>query len=387
MSGDRVLSEEARGLLAQAEVVAGGRRLLEAVELPSGAQTVVLGANAVEAVAGLPENKRVVVLASGDPLYCGIGGTLTRVLPTRELRFHPAPTAFQELFARLKMPWDGTSLFTVHGKTTLPWRAILRAPRCAIYCDNVRTAQALATELIQRHPMCASRPAACGCDLGTPEEFVFRGTLEEISQQERASRSLSMLVLLPGDASLEPSLPLGLPDETYRHEHNMITHPETRSVVLSKLRCGSGVLWDLGAASGSVGLEAAGLSSTLEVYAIERKEERFAQLQENLAQEGLPRVHAFLGDFSEVAETLPAPDRIFLGGGSRGMLEWAFERLRPGGRMVVTAVLAETVAQLCTTLQEHRTELLTLQVSRVANGLFKAENPITIAVFVKEKQG
>ena len=87
------------------------------------------------------------------------------------------------------------------------------------------------------------------------------------------------------------------------------------------------------------------------------------------------------------AETLPAPDRIFLGGGSRGMLEWAFERLRPGGRMVVTAVLAETVAQLCTTLQEHRTELLTLQVSRVANGLFKAENPITIAVFVKEKQG
>ena len=92
---DGQLSAQGRALLAQAEVVAAGRRLLESLTLPPQAERVVLAADAADALRRLPAERRCVVLASGDPLYYGIGGTLTRVLPERAVRFHPAPTACQ----------------------------------------------------------------------------------------------------------------------------------------------------------------------------------------------------------------------------------------------------------------------------------------------------
>ena len=378
---DGQLSEQGRALLAQAEVVAAGRRLLDSLTLPPQAERIILAVDAADALRRLPDDRRCVVLASGDPLYYGIGGTLTRVLPGRAVRFHPAPTACQEFFARLGRSWESVRLFSVHGHKPVPWRAMLRSPLSAILCDNVLTAAALAAHLVERWPQAVSRPAAFGCNLGLEGEAVACATLGEIALNPQASCSLSMLALLPGDAASEPPLPLGLPDNEYVHWNKMITHPEVRAVVLAKLACGSGVLWDLGAGSGSVGLEAAQLSPSLEVFAVEQDDVRYGQLCQNVTAAGLANVHPVHGKFPSATEQLPPPDRIFVGGGSRGTLEWAFRQLRPGGRLVVTAVLAETVAQLCTILPQHRQELLTIQVSRVEDGLFRAENPITIGVF------
>ena len=385
-------NEIALGLLRAADTVCGGRRLLERLPGDCRAERIVLDAALLadlDAVAERARRGHTVFLASGDPLYCGIGGTLRRRFAPEELVIHPAPTAFQQLFARLGQPWEEARLFSVHGSgAPLPWRRILAAPLAAVYGDHRRPARSLAAELAERFPEAAARPAAVGCDLGETGEYVKIATLGELAEDAAAARPLSVLALLPGPQ--RPELPLGLPDEAYRHHKNMITHPEVRAVVLAKLRLAPGVLWDIGAGSGSVGLEAAELCPGLEVHAVEKDAERFADLEANRAASGVPGHHAHCGGFLEVEPLLPSPDRIFAGGGGAelpAILRTAFSRLKPGGVLAATGVLVETVAVLSTELAEYRTELVTLNLSRAlplgSQEYFKAENPIAIAVYRK----
>ena len=164
-----------------------------------------------------------------------------------------------------------------------------------------------------------------------------------------------------------------------------------RSIAVSKLRPAPGVLWDLGAGSGSVGLEAAGLCPELELFAVERNPERFAELEANFRREGLKYVHAVCGEILDRVDELPDPDRVFVGGGGRELepiIRKVLERMKPNGILVASAVLAESVGTLCRIFPEFRSELLTVNLSRgvplCGQTLFRAENPITIAVFRKE---
>ncbi len=389
-------SGEAQSILRKATLLFGSRRLLAVAkaELKDNCKCVALDANLTETLAvELPKRarRRTVILASGDPLYYGIGGTLKRLGLGAELRYTPAPTAFQELFSRLGEPWENANFCSLHGeRNALPFRSMLRSRIAVVYGDAARTARKIAAELIGRLPETATRNAAAGCNLGLPDEYIVRGTLGSIAADVSADSSLSVLALLPDGRTEIPAFPLGLEDACYRHGKNMITHPEVRAIVVSKLRPTPGVLWDLGAGSGSVGLEASGVCGEMELYAVERNIERFSELEENFKHEGLRRSHAVFGDSLEVLAGLPAPDRVFIGGGGRDLepiiLE-SFARLNPGGILVVTAVLAESVATLYRVLLLERTELLTVNISRGTplggQTLLRAENPITIAVFRK----
>ena len=334
----------------------------------------------------------MVFLASGDPLYCGIGATLLRFVPPRRLHFYPGITAFQKLFAALGQPWEKTRLFSLHArKKELPYREILRAPLCAVYGDAGRPAAKIAQELIQAFPAASRRSAAAGCNLGFPEEKVIRGTLSQIAKSEEAAVSLSVLALLPEENVVVPQFPLGLPDDHYCHFRNMITHPEIRAIVLSKLRLVPGVLWDLGAGSGSVGIEAGGLCPGLEVHAVEKDPERHKELCHNIREEGIPNLSACLGNAEDLLEKLPSPNRIFIGGGGRDLLEKSFEYLLPGGILVMTGVMVETVSMMSSSLTDYRKELLTVNISRsqeiTAGGfMFRAENPIAIAVYARPER-
>lgn len=375
-------------VLSSAGVIAGGKRQLDLLPRSCTAERVVLGACAAEQVRELAkraERETVVILASGDPMYYGIGGTAAKIVPPEHLCIYPGITAFQRLFASLGRSWSGAELFSLHGtERPLPWRRILNAGIAVIYGDRRRTAAGIAKELCFRFPAAAGRSAAIGSCLGMPEESVLPGTLGELAEKEVPA--LSVLAVFPSER--RPGLPLGLPDAEYRHSCNMITHPEVRTVVLAKLRAVSGVMWDLGAGSGSVGLEAAGLASGLTVYAVEKNPERAGNLRSNAVEHGIA-LEVVEGTIAEVMPSLPDPDYIFFGGGS-AELEAAFARLRPGGTLVATAVLVETAARLAVSLPEYRTELLTLNVSRAGNTaageFWRAENPITIAVFRKKEE-
>ena len=374
-------------LLAEADVIAAGRRLLESLPDSYRAERVELGPSLgvrLREVLKRAEREKVVVLASGDPLYHGIGGTIEKLAGSGHLRVIPCVTAFQRLFALLGKPWNGASLFSLHGEEgTLPWRRILNSSTAVVYGDNRRTASGIAAELLARFPESSSRSSAIGSELGTDREKVYSGSLAEMASE--SVPALSVLVLFPSEVT--PGIPLGLPDNEYEHQNRMITHPEVRAVVLSKLRLRSGVLWDLGAGSGSVGIEAAGLCPGLAVCSVEKDKARAEQIRKNAEKHGVSSIQVFENEIVDVIKTLPDPDRIFFGGGSAG-LEAAFARLKPGGILVATAVLLETCHRLVSVLPEHRMELLTLNISRSeefsgGQHLWRAENPITIAVFMK----
>lgn len=386
---------ESLELLRNADIVAAGKRILAALPPELSARKVPLGGNLaaeLESLLRQESDARLVVAASGDPLCWGIGGTLRRLLPEGSYRVHPGTAAFQLLAARLGEPWEKWELFHCHGNDTpLPWRRILRAPGAILYGDPRRTARQLAAELIAAFPAAGNRRAAAGCDLNTKAELVVRGTLAELAAGAVPDRALSILLILPGENRDTPDCGFGREDADYLHSKQMITHPEVRAIVLSKLRLpASGVLWDLGAGSGSVGIEAAELVPELKVHSVEKNPERFAELAENIRRSGGNAFTAHSADAESLLDTLPAPDRVFIGGGGDALpalLKRSFERLHPGGRLVATAVLVESVAVLATVLAPYRQELLTVNVSRAAalgeHHCFKAENPITVAVFVK----
>lgn len=385
------LSAETEKLVMSAELIVAGQRILDMIPRRD-VEVIPLDAPALRNLDGIlarAREKQTLFLASGDPLYNGIGGTLCRYVPQKHLRIHPNPTAFQELFAKLALPWENAALFSVHGKKNLPWRKILGSELAAVYCDAKRSAKVLAAELIAKYPACASRRAAAGCDIGMESEFIRSASLAEIAEDSGADRSLSILVLLEDRAM--PPLALGLDDEYYEHSKNMITHPEVRSIVLSKLRLHGGVMWDIGAGSGSVGLEAAGLCPALSVYAVEKNTERAEQIRRNAERESPLEFHLCEGAFSDLEKELPDPDFVFIGGGGaelENILKRAFERLNPDGVMAATAVMAESCCVLARTLKEFRRELLVLNLARalpLGDGTcYKAENPITLAVFSKK---
>lgn len=390
-----VFSREGSEALAEAEIIVGSKRLLEENDLPGDVEKVIVDGSILGILPRLiarSKTRKMVFLASGDPLCCGIGATLLRFVPAKRLRFFPGVTAFQKLFAELGQPWEKSRFFSLHARRKeLPYREILRTPLCAIYGDAGRPASKIAQELIQAFPAAAGRPAAVGCNLGFPEEKVVRGPLSRIAKSAEASVSLSVLALLPEENAVVPDLPLGLSDEHYSHFRNMITHPEIRAIVLSKLRLVPGVLWDLGAGSGSVGIEAGGLCPGLEVHSVEKDPERHCELRSNIDAERIPNLVACLGNAEDLLDKLPPPNRIFIGGGGRDLLEKSFERLLPGGILVMTGVMVETVSMMGAALTDYRREFLTVNVSRsheiTAGGfMFRAENPIAIAVYARPER-
>lgn len=393
-------------LLERADVVYGSRRLLELC--PVAVQEArILGTAAREAAADVlalsRRGKRVVVLASGDALYHGFGGTLAALRNSGDnIIYHPGITAFQALFSRLGLPWQEARLFCAHSGERLPARRIAESPLSVTYAGSRYPADAVARAVLSVHPASGRRAAVAAERLGSDEERIIRGSLEELAGI--ACGPTSVLVLFPGEDRAQaeaapvcgeavsfcspgrsvsaPLLALGLPEEDYEREGNLITASEVRAVALAWLQLPAwGILWDVGAGSGSVGLEAAALRPDLDVHGIERVPERGALIERNRLRLGVANYTLHLGDALEVMQALntgsaggaagnaplPDPDRVFIGGGGKGLpplLEMSFRRLRPGGILVASAVTLETFSVLFAWTPERRTRLCRLDVAR-----------------------
>lgn len=384
------LPESAKIALSDADIVAGGKRLLDVFAENKQTQ-IIIGANLSDTLKQLvkdSEMRNVAILASGDALFHGIAATLARFADPEQFTIHPNITAFQAICAQLKQPWSDAELFSAHGGNgALPWRRILAAKMAIVYCDDKLPASAVAARLAEKFSEASDTPAATCANLGMEDEVIHRGTLCELAKL--ATPGLSILVTLPSPGfSSHPPLPLGLEDGHYEHEKNLITHPETRAVILTKLGLRPGVMWDLGAGSGSVGIEAAGLCANLAVHAVEKSPERISHIKANAEFEGLSNHHAHVGNALEIMNSLPDPDIVFIGGGGKEIaeiIETTFKRLNPGGRIVASAVTLETVATLSSVLKKYLSEVVSLSVSRSKSvgdlTMMKSENQITIFTF------
>ncbi|MFZ2655406.1 MAG: precorrin-6y C5,15-methyltransferase (decarboxylating) subunit CbiE [Victivallales bacterium] len=384
------ITPHARGKVMQSDVLAGGKRLLDFFPEFKG-QKIVLKSGILEVISELKKmsaGKRIAILASGDPLFHGIGSKLGSHFKDSEIEIMPNVSAMQSLFSKLRISWDNAALFTVHGGKKAPYRNILNSSKSVIYCDDKVTASGLAAKLVAKFPRCKERKAVIAENLGMSEEKISRGTLENLTGQKVGG--LSILVLLPTEDIINSSIALGLDDHEFMHENRMITHSEVRAVALSKLRIGPGVMWDIGAASGSVGIEAASLCPDLNVIAVESDSKRFGQLQKNIDEFGLPNAKAIHAGALKTIADLPKARAIFIGGGGKDIkqiVEKAFRKLLPGGRLVVTAVLLETKAALTKCLENNFVEAVSISVSRSSvlgsSRLMKSENSVDIFVYEK----
>ena len=192
---------ETLGLIGRADVVYGSRALLAACPVEA-RLTRIIGAkareDAADALTLCRVGRHVVVLASGDALYHGFGGTLSGMAhPDDTIVYHPGITAFQALFHRLGLPWQDARLFSAHSGEALPARAIAEAPLSVAYAGSRYPAHAISQAVLKLHPASAGRAAVIAERLGSPEERLFSGPLADLARTECGPTSILLLLPTP----------------------------------------------------------------------------------------------------------------------------------------------------------------------------------------------
>jgi precorrin-6Y C5,15-methyltransferase (decarboxylating) len=323
-----------------ADLVIGGHRQLASA--PAGARTLAIEGDVravLDAVAAEPGT--VCVLASGDPGFFGIVRPLAARFGAEALDVHPAPSSVSLAFARLGLAWDDAVVVSAHGRPLEDAaRVAAGAGKAAVLVSPTAPPEALGKELLALG--CGPRTVAVCTDLGLDSERIERTDLDGLA----AGRfdPLSVVVLLAGDGVGEKSLAWGLPESAFAHRAGMVTKAEVRAVVLGKLDLPpAGVLWDIGAGSGSVGIECARLAPGLDVYAVERNADDCTRVRENAAAHGV-LLTVVDGEAPAALRDLPDPDRVFVGGGGLVVLDAVLDRLRPGGTVVAAYAALDRAA-------------------------------------------
>jgi len=390
-TGADCLAPKALEAVKQADALAGGNRLLALFPDFKG-ERIIIGADASDTakrILAIAKERKVAVLASGDPMLHGIGGTIAKLNKGAvDIEAISNVSTIQALCAKLCVPREGLRLFSMHGSEILPWRQILASKLAAIYCDAKSPATKVAADLIAVFPPAAARLGAIGADLGSERELVVKDKLSKLASVECGG--LSILMLLPSDKILDDGISLGLPDSHFHCDGRMITHPELRAIAISKLKLGPGVMWDIGAGSGSVGIEASLLCRDLKVFALEKDAKRAKDIQLNMRKLGAAGFKILNGSAPESLKYLPRPRSVFIGGGGheiKEILSCCWDALLPGGTIVAVAALLETRAALSESLPKHCKEVVSINVSRSSQlqdaRLMKAENPSELFVFRK----
>ncbi|GAA0436342.1 precorrin-6Y C(5,15)-methyltransferase [decarboxylating] [Actinoplanes capillaceus] len=360
------LSGTARSTLTSAEVVFGAARQLDL--LPGevvAARRVRWPSPLVPALPGLigaERGRRVCVLASGDPMFHGIGSTLVRLFGADRIRVVPHPSSVSLAAARLG--WDLAAVDVV-SLVTAPvetlGRLINPGRRILVLSAGAATPAAVAALLADRGHGTASVTVLE--QLGGPGERAVTGTADGWVLPE--GDPLNIVAVECGDGPELPIVP-GLPDDRYQGD-GQLTKREVRAVTLAALApAPDRLLWDVGAGSGSIGIEWMRAHPSCRAVAIESSAERAATVTANAAALGVPGLRVVHGRAPEALDGLPEPDTIFIGGGLTrdGVLDRCLAALRPGGRLVANAVTVESEAVLAAAYAKLGGELSRITVQR-----------------------
>jgi precorrin-6Y C5,15-methyltransferase (decarboxylating) len=349
------------GMTAQA------RRLVEAADLllgpescgpllPAGLAVRLVAASNLEELVERIEAagaKRVVVLASGDPLFYGTARYVCAKLGKERFEVVPHVSSMQLAFARVKESWEEAFLANLSGQSIE--RVI----------DKIRTSETVGLFTSEQWPPAAVAKAliedgvdyfqAYVCEnLGSPDERVTQGSLAEIAKDSFGGLNVMILVRKaraadkPGQVGTRL---FGNPDDCFlqsRPKRGLLTPAEVRSLALAELGLRpESVVWDVGAGSGSVGLEAAQIARNGSVHAIEMDPDDHHLIIANAQRFGVANLHAVLGRAPEAWASLADPDAIYVGGSGRDvsmLVEEAWKRLKPGGRLVTACNSIENLA-------------------------------------------
>ncbi len=390
------LTSRAANAVAAAQVLVGGERNLAFFPQFTGERIAIKGAldPLLDRVASLANEHQVCVLASGDPLFFGIGAKVVARIGAEHVELLPAPSAMQWAFARTGIVWDDASFLSVHGRSAEGFVNRVRgASKVAVLTDAESSPPALATRLLEYGD---SAWTAWVCEkLGSTDEKVRRFELAELSAA-RDIDPLNVLLLLRTGAWRPPTSIPYLHEDAFAKrmpKNGLITKREVRLLSLGALALRpDSVVWDIGAGSGSVSIEAAMLAPRGRVYAIEVDPEGVAICRDNARVHGTDNVRVIEGRAPEALVGLEAPDAVFVGG-SKGSMDAivtaALAALRPGGKLVVNAVTLENVAEAYAAFRSRSLDpdVTLVQVSRgvplARYQRYEALNPIHILAVEK----
>ena len=373
------LSRHWQERIRRADLVAAPRRLLADLEACcAGAPTPELLASDRPAdllprlERALAAGQTVMLLASGDPLWFGIGRLLLQHLPAERLRFHPAPTSLQLAFARLGRPWQDAAWISLHGRDPEPLAARLqqRPSALAVLTDPARGGAEAVRRILRASGLEAAYAFWLGERLGHPAERLQRLAPADPLPPDLDPLHLVLLIAVEPAVPPPEALPLfGLADGLWlQHpdQPGLMTKREVRIQLLADLELPErGVLWDIGAGVGSVGLEALRLRPTLALWAVERRPGAAALIGANAERLGVRPAAVLEGEAPAALGALPDPDRVLIGGGGRHrceVLRAVLDRLQPGGVVVLPLATVEALAQLRPQLEQAGLEVSVSQI-------------------------
>lgn len=393
IAGQEGFTPQALELINQADMLLGAERLLDLFPDFSGEKVNIdkqLGA-VVETIQNA--DCRVVVLASGDPLFFGIGRYLLRNLPEELIEFLPNVTSVQYAFAKIREPWDDAVFVSAHGRQLEEAvDRIVSSDKAAVLTDDVNTPAAIAAEIMRRG---RSGYRAYLCEnLGTEDERIRTTDVKGLVDIDAAPLNV-LLLIKEYEAGVSHYIPtLGIPDDEFVTVKKLITKEEVRVVTLAKLKLRHDMcLWDIGAGSGSICIEADHLMPNGRIFAVERNEECRQFIKENLLKFNTRHVSLVEGNAPECLDELPDPDRVFIGGSGGHLweiLDAVDQRLASNGRIVLNAITLDTL----TAANEYfgnagyQVEVVTVNISRTRPlsdyKMFEAYNPVYILTAVKD---
>jgi precorrin-6B C5,15-methyltransferase / cobalt-precorrin-6B C5,C15-methyltransferase len=402
------VTARARDLILSAQLVLGSDNTLSLMpELT--VERYRIGADLQEVVRTVEANanKRMVIVAGGDPLFYGVARYLCDRLGKDRFEVLPHVSSMQLAFARVKESWEEAYLTNL---ATHPLEEVL---------DRIRTAEVVGLFTTEQEgpPIIARRLLARGLDyfrayvcenLGAPDERVTQGELPDIQSMEFSPLNVMILKRKPDRPDAPPiaaergkSHRFGNPDELFaqsRPKSGLITQAEVRAIGLAQLDIQPGsIVWDIGAGSGSVAIEAAQLAYPGTVYAIEQDATDYHLILANAQSFGVRNLKAIHGTAPAVFAELPAPDAVFVGGTGREigrLLEAAFAALRSPGRLVINVATLESLNTTYAALKTltRPVQVLLVNISRGVEQFetlrFEAVNPtFLLAVTKGQKSG
>lgn len=372
---DGLYSSEARYRLQRADAVLGWQRHLEALEGDENVKTreITELEECIPAFDEFSSEDRVVLLASGDPLFYGIGAYLRDRVPKKNLRFVPARSSIQMAFSSLREPYNDAEVLSLHGRSIDDLRtALTQSPsRLAIFTEPDGNTPEVIYEFLE-YVGCKKYDFYLCESLSDTDNDPIK--INDTSDFPDRVDPLNIVVLLRDPEAREMSYPNpGIADEVFQApDDTMVSKQELRLLDIGLLDIsGDEIVWDIGAATGSVSIESARLNPDARYYALEKRQDRYDNLVDNLKHFETFNVIPVHGVASKTLSDLPKPDRVFLGGSGgelTDILSLVTNRLNEDGKIVANFITLENFERTRKILDEQEYQVRSRQITMHESG-------------------
>ena len=363
--GFKGLGRNARHALLRATRIIGAQRQLDLLPLCIGGERQLWPSPfSLEPVLSR-RGEPVCVLASGDPMFYGVGASLARHVAAEELTILPAPSSVSLAAARLGWPLQEVVTVSVVARPLAAINAHLASGVRLLVLSNDGSSPALIAALLIERGFGPSRIRVFE-HLGGPAERRIDGHAQAWEQAAVADLNLVAIDCLADAHAPRLSRLAGLPDSAFQHD-GQLTKRDVRAMTLARLAPMPGeLLWDVGAGSGSIGIEWMRTHPSCRALAIEADTGRQGLIEHNRDTLGVPGLQLVRGKAPEALTGLETPDAIFIGGGvtRAGVLDTCWQQLRPGGRLVANAVTLQSEMTLMNWRAQHGGELTRIHVAQ-----------------------